>query len=1822
MLIQLPPKLPDLVSRDAVDVYYFPNLFRPGYRLQTRATAGDTVAEILERIGWSSVQDHGDTRVSSGHDLVPPENYATQVVNPLHPLVVRMVPAGPVAAIFFFIQGFFATLASFGGAGAAGNATASGLVQLGLSEGAAGLIGSFVTAGVATFQLASVFMSFNGLNQPPTGRFGGGGQSGRISPNIAQVGNSTRPGAPLPTVYGTHLVMPTPLSLPYTENVGSRSFLRILLGVSYGPGIITDLKFGEVAEGDIDELQTQIRPGEDNDPEIKLYTRQVFQTAPGGSGFQFPVEPSTVGSGLVDAAKLSTVPGAGDGFVDEISVDYQVAGNFRSNENGKRRNFAFGIRIRFRKDGGAYTDAVDADNFTGLSGTGNPEVRTFQLGPTNKYILLQGRLTEPYTKTFRWEVPFGNGYEVETTRFEFEPPNARPGGRDTSGNLGAFTWSVVRGFRNEQPFTRANYATISARIPITDLVGGRPGTISCLWSRKLRVYDPYGLTGGSVDSDEWTLDPFETANPAAAVREELQGASTIDPIEDARIDIDALSTFFLQCEPPIIDSLDSAAAITITNGTKGINAIIKIEGTASVTGTSDSASPCTLALSNSQNGRNQFLVVHVRVVNLGILTATDGIRIRATNSDPTRYTELTFGTDDILGEPNFNRLICDLSDSSKWVGPFDPGLITDIEFSFNHFNGAASNLVYFDLLQLGRYLEYSNVHDFRSTLFENLQAIASAGFGRVLDLNGKITVKADHPQATIKQLIVPRNSSAFNLERMFQDKANGVKVFFTDPDKGFEPNQMQIAYADGFSADGAGGTTIAEAKRIGVLRLPGAYTRQDAWGRGRRFLAQAQLQPRLFKVTLGLESLAADLGDRVELAHDAALIGDSWGRVKVADDPITIDDAESLTDWVGVAATIALNADDAQEGTSAIRATATGTGAYGAQYNPPGGDDYSLTPIFRWFTRSPADDVLSDVDGDRFTLLSAGASSTWYIGALDTARAGRKRQQEIDTANETPDETTGGGVDFSAVTGLRFTFRELSGGLVGSTAAVDFLERLDPTRVSRLVVDSASIMEGGVSYQILIRVLDEATPAFTFQTLGIFNPLGEFDPPQQIFEHTLASPVSTIPLPAKGDVYAFGRTDQVTRSCMITAITRGKDFESAVEMVDYNPSTYIADRTLIPAFDPGQSDTVPRFIRGPAKPVIVDIVTDERALAFNSSGALLARMIIELAMVPDNDRPPAEFIDVQLRVNNSTTGGLTEYRSFGRFNVSERAVIDDVEEGEIYDVRVRSLSEFGQASEFEVRTAVLVIGKSTPPADVTNLRIEQGNFVWNYPFGIDGNIDLDGFDLRVNPGIDTFFDGGTRLMSAGNLVKAPPFPIDRVPLGNDVGAFTVMIKAVDVGGNSSVNQANIFANLGIPVVGNVSTTVDLDTLGFPRKFIERVIDDFDDAFADRTPWTIVNGTFENSAFSANLQPLQPGLSFLITADSTASIGFSRPLEIVPTDYTGRKVHCFVRVEDGASLSTGDGVRLRVSSNSDPNQDYIEERFGTNDGLVAGDGVFYEVIFDTDTPQITVGSPDITLIQTVHLTLNTGGTGAADRQFYLDALFTTDGTSETTLVEGGSGNLVTRTNDKFWNNDNALFWSGDNTADFYTASYLAGEYRFQVKPPQVFIPANLSFLWNDPGVNAQLTYRTFGDHAFWVKTDPTVWWGPDDSVRFWDQVSVLDFSPVPSTIPVTRERYEFQLFLGGGRVQGRITNLDVKFDVPDVLETFSDLAIPSAGGRIPITKTFREITGVQLTLLPNTVGQQADSVFVLDKDPVLGPLVQGVRNNQDNACDVDVIVQGF
>lgn len=188
---------------------------------------------------------------------------------------------------------------------------------------------------------------------------------------------------------------------------------------------------------------------------------------------------------------------------------------------------------------------------------------------------------------------------------------------------------------------------------------------------------------------------------------------------------------------------------------------------------------------------------------------------------------------------------------------------------------------------------------------------------------------------------------------------------------------------------------------------------------------------------------------------------------------------------------------------------------------------------------------------------------------------------------------------------------------------------------------------------------------------------------------------------------------------------------------------------------------------------------------------------------------------------------------------------------------------------------------------------------------------------------------------------------------------------------------------------------------------------------------------------------------------------------------------------------------------------------------------------------------------------------------------------------------------FYNPDpNSIFYDQVGSNDFYSSEFKKLEYEF-----------TYTVAAQDVGVQLSLDYTVVGNSAQLEYIPPN---------------GGTTYTPFSGVLPeVVAGQYKFKLIIPSqfGGSAPKITDLLLNLDVPDITERLDDVAISETGTRLPITKAYRGIGFVTLTM--QTDGSGVTSLKVSDKNHTLGPLVYAY-NSSGTAVNttIDAFIRGY
>lgn len=168
--------------------------------------------------------------------------------------------------------------------------------------------------------------------------------------------------------------------------------------------------------------------------------------------------------------------------------------------------------------------------------------------------------------------------------------------------------------------------------------------------------------------------------------------------------------------------------------------------------------------------------------------------------------------------------------------------------------------------------EYNAWHDKEITVAKILANICRAGRARYLPRDNTASVAVDWEQSAPMMLLGPANSSGHQSSYVYPKLPHALRCNFANREIGWQLDESLVVYADGYTAETATDIEVFDA-------LDGVTSAAQAARAARAELAERWLRRERHEITIGIASITAEVGDRVDLAHDAIAVGLAYGRV-------------------------------------------------------------------------------------------------------------------------------------------------------------------------------------------------------------------------------------------------------------------------------------------------------------------------------------------------------------------------------------------------------------------------------------------------------------------------------------------------------------------------------------------------------------------------------------------------------------------------------------------------------------------------------------------------------------------------------------------------------------------------------------------------------------------------------------------------------------------------------------------------------------------------------------------------------------------------------
>ena len=669
---------------------------------------------------------------------------------------------------------------------------------------------------------------------------------------------------------------------------------------------------------------------------------------------------------------------------------------------------------------------------------------------------------------------------------------------------------------------------------------------------------------------------------------------------------------------------------------------------------------------------------------------------------------------------------------------------------------------------------YSKVVTGGETRQDLLGEIAKAGRALPRMSGGKWGVSInDHILPT--QVFTPRNSHDFRQQIDMPEFPHALRAQFDNERNDWQPDE-RVVYDDGFAevADPANG--IKQATHFETLNIPGVTDPDAVFKLARYVLATSRLRPRVISLRVGYATLAAELGDRVQLSHDAALIGQAYGRVKAVTGGVIYGNwqEQSFTPSRINFATfnptqttmVGLFTGDStdkplgwrHDGAFAVRTDGNTQYLIAAFGGKTGGKAVrsrtrasAQAAWSAWGNWSADTDFFEEDDADRVAAQS-GEPVLFKLASAANGPKSRKLRSNISTHDGwsiLTDSPAGRAADrqliYQAYYGGRVWTRSVSG--VGSEATI--------------TLDEPMTFQQGKTYALTVQQANGS-----IVTLPVSG-----DGTTYTVTASRASGVNV------GDLAAFGES---VLDCIISAIEPVGEGVATITLLPYAPEVFNAAET-IPPYTTNVSRPVGPTFTGPPAPVIESIISNEDALPVDIKGVPTPTMLLRFSAGIGDPLNAKVTQPTQVRIRwRRTDDPQGDYQQAVVPIGSQLAYLAPVTARQEYEVELRT--EDGQRGFSRwVSQRHTVVGLSARPSDVTTFEMEVGGntttLSWTHT---DAPRDVVGYIIRWSPRPNV--RQWDKMLDLVGNVSADDRSVT-VPTVNG----TYAIKAVDAVGSVSAN---------------------------------------------------------------------------------------------------------------------------------------------------------------------------------------------------------------------------------------------------------------------------------------------------------------------------------------------------------------------------------------------------------------------------------------------------
>lgn len=830
------------------------------------------------------------------------------------------------------IFGLVLSIAVLAAAAWAGPALVGALAP-GLTGFGATLLGGVVTGVIGFAGKLLIGALIPAATAPKPGSIAGAGASQADSPTYSIGGsqNAVQKYSPVPWVVGDFRFTPPFAALPYTEILGADQYLRLLFCFGYGPLDISEIKIGDTAIEEYDDVEMELRQGFPDDAPITLYSNQVIET-PGGLSIEIKNDgirtPAVAATGTLT---LSSNPNNTETVT--VGQTYTFVSVLTSTANqvligANAAESAANLVAAITRSAGAGSvygaptplntvvtaEVVSTSNVkvtaktAGTAGNSIATTETLSAGSWGGAMLSGGAadvLYNPMDEDENWSTQT-TGSNADEFSFDLTFPRGLVKYNSSGGKEEQTARFDIR-YRLSGSSNDWTYKSVASHNELT--VSGNPsnGQTVTIGGKAYTFQTTLTNVDGNVQIG---VDAATSLGNLAAAVMLASGSGTKYAAATTRhADVDATAA------PTVLtitarhrgnrtgpDGDGIACSETLSAGSWANTATVggvdaeKITAKESAVRFGDRVVTGSPARYDVQFRRITLNSTDTAVQDQAVWTALRTIRYAAPVRMPGGVGVALLALR-IRATDQLNGIIQNLSARCRSMAPvYADGEWGEPEITRNpawlyaqaHRGGHLDEPIPDEKIDLDAIVAWApdcdaladdgeprftcdGVIDYAATLDDVARAISATGRATPGQVDGKISIVRDVPQTVPVQHFTPRNSWGFKASKEFPDLPHAIRMRFKNEALDWEDDEITI-YADGYDALTA---TIFEAETAGL------ETRANQIYRGVRYgMAQLKLRPEKYSLNADAESIICRRGDMVKVLHDVPRWGSGWARVK------------------------------------------------------------------------------------------------------------------------------------------------------------------------------------------------------------------------------------------------------------------------------------------------------------------------------------------------------------------------------------------------------------------------------------------------------------------------------------------------------------------------------------------------------------------------------------------------------------------------------------------------------------------------------------------------------------------------------------------------------------------------------------------------------------------------------------------------------------------------------------------------------------------------------------------------------------------------------